>query len=45
MRLAGHKSMAMTERYSRVENVIDFQAVKQKMSAAMSARPGRAAGD
>lgn len=36
MRLAGHKSLAMTERYSHAENVIDFPDMKAKMDTAIA---------
>jgi integrase len=36
MRLAGHKTMAMTERYSHSENVLDFTAARLALDGAVS---------
>jgi len=44
MRLAGHKSLQMTERYSHAENVVDFAAAKAKLEEAVARVDIKAAG-
>jgi integrase len=44
MRLAGHKSLAMTERYSHTENVIDFAATRAALDSAVLNGTVKAAG-
>jgi integrase len=44
MRLAGHKSLAMTERYSHAENVVDFAAARLALDGAVSLGTAKAAG-
>jgi integrase len=44
MRSAGHKSLAMTERYSHTENVVDFAAARLALDGAVSAGTARAVG-
>jgi integrase len=36
MRLAGHKSLVMTERYSHAENVVDFAAARLALDSAVT---------
>jgi integrase len=38
MRLAGHKSLAMTERYSHAENVVDFGAARLALDGALAGK-------
>jgi integrase len=38
MRLAGHKSFAMTERYSHAENVVDFAAARVALDNALAGK-------
>jgi integrase len=40
MRLAGHKTLAMTERYSHSENVVDFAAARLAINGAVSKAGG-----
>jgi integrase len=42
MRLAGHKSLAMTERYSHAENIVDFAAARAALDAATLPKAFRA---
>ena len=44
MRLAGHKSLQMTERYSHAENVVDFTAARLALNGAISDSIAKAAG-
>ena len=44
MRLAGHKTLAMTERYSHSENVLDFAAARLALDGAVSEGTAKAVG-
>ena len=44
MRLAGHKTMAMTERYSHSENVLDFACARLAIDGAVSEVSAKAVG-
>jgi integrase len=44
MRLAGHKSLAMTEKYSHAENVVDFAAARLAIDGAVSQGAAKTAG-